>query len=485
MTAADLGSLLLALALPWLAAILWLRVLFRAPAPGRWPMIIGYAYPLAIVAVTLVLRLMDIAGLALNTWLPLLTAVFIAATALPWLLRHRTQPGTAPQPSIGATDAGLPAGQIALIVALSLWIGLRLLSLALEVWWRPLFPWDAWTVWGLRARVWTELGQLVPFVSPKQWLSVADPSAYTTIAWDYPWTVSLAATWGALASGGWNAGAANLPWLALALALASAFAGQARRWGASWTVVLVFLWLLLSLPILNTQVALAGYADLWVAAAIALALMAFLQWARTGDGRQALLVVLMLVVAASLKREGLVWALLFLPALLAARLHVRWLTVILGLCTGLVLVLWLTGGATFSLAGIGPMVITPDRIELPWLGAFDIEHHTDWTPMLMHLFVYGDWHLLAYAIPVALVAASVSATLGDSDRTQRAGLVWVVTMLIASYLLFFRTGAYRWVEIGTSVNRILLQFTPALIFWMLTVWTGLRRPARARSPTPG
>jgi len=475
MTSSAWAVTLLALALPWLAAILWVRLLLTTPAPGRWLIVIGYGYPFSVVGVTLLLRLMDMAGLPLNTGAPLLASAFIAAAALPVLQRQRAQPRTAAEVPTAPIGVGLPAWQIALIIVLGLWISLRLLNLALEVWSRPLFPWDAWTVWGLRARVWTELRELVPFVSPAKWLTATDASLYTTSAWAYPTTVSLAATWPALASGGWNEAAANLPWLALILALASAFVGQARRWGATWTVAVIFVWLLLSLPILNTHVALAGYADLWVAAAIGLGLMAFLQWARSGDRSQALLAILMLLIASSLKREGVIWVLLFLPALLAARVHGRWLLATLGISAALVLTLWHTGALTSPAAGIGPIVITSSRVELPWLGAFNIEHHTDWTPMLMHLFVYGNWHLLAYGIPVAVIVASVSVVVGPGDRALRAGLVWAAAVLITCYLLFFWTEAHYWVEIGTSVNRILLQFAPGLLFWMLTVWTGLLR----------
>jgi hypothetical protein len=59
------------------------------------------------------------------------------------------------------------------------------------------------------------------------------------------------------------------------------------------------------------------------------------------------------------------------------------------------------------------------------------------------------------------------------DPAHRAGLAWVLAALLAFYLLFFWTAAAAWALSGTSLNRILLQFAPALAFWMLSVWMRL------------
>ncbi len=37
--------------------------------------------------------------------------------------------------------------------------------LGLDVLWQPLYPWDAWTQWATKARVWYELGRIVPFAN--------------------------------------------------------------------------------------------------------------------------------------------------------------------------------------------------------------------------------------------------------------------------------------------------------------------------------
>ncbi len=130
-----------------------------------------------------------------------------------------------------------------LFILLLAWLSWRFFLLAQEVWLRPLYPWDAWTTWEVRARVWSELQQLVPFVDPQRWLADASGSVYTVHAWEYPDAVSLLALWPTLAFGAWHEPVAHLPWLGAAVALGLGFYGQARLWGASPLTALIFVWL--------------------------------------------------------------------------------------------------------------------------------------------------------------------------------------------------------------------------------------------------
>ncbi|MCB1797174.1 MAG: hypothetical protein KDJ70_22680, partial [Candidatus Competibacteraceae bacterium] len=185
------------------------------------------------------------------------------------------------------------------------------------------------------------------------WLMDASDSNYALAAWNYPEAVSLLALWPTLAFGGWNETVAHLPWLGVALALGLGFYGQARFWGASPPVALIFVGLLLSLPMLDTHVALAGYADIWLAATFGLASCAFLQWARTRDRWQGLLALLLALACPWIKREGLVWALLLLPAAIwvwTPRRYWPWLAggLIVSLIGG-----WMADGFTMRIPSLG------------------------------------------------------------------------------------------------------------------------------------
>lgn len=360
-----------------------------------------------------------------------------------------------------------------LFVLLLAWLGWRSAVLAQEVWLRPLFPWDAWSTWAVRPRVWAELGHLVPFVDARSWLADTTGSVYTIEAWRYPITVPLLALWPTLAYGAWNETAANLPWLGCALALGLGFYGQARLWGASALTALVFTWLLLSLPLLDTHVALAGYADLWLAAVFGLAAMAFFQWARNGDHRQGLLALLLALACPLVKVEGVVWLLLFIPALLAARLQGRWLLVLAGAVAALGLGWWLMGGVTFTIPGLGEFVLRPDLIQVPYLGRFGLGYRGGWESVAKNFLILANWHLFGYLLLLTGGVTVIIVVRRQAECWLRAELVFVTASLLALFALFFLTDAQSWSKDYTSINRVFLDFVPAFLFWVLTVFQSI------------
>ena len=457
----------LALALPWSAGALWLRVLSPRPEPGHWPMVIGYGYVLGLIGVTLVLRLQAAVGLALNLYTSLVLAGLLAVAAGLWRYwQPRSQDATTEDSS---SQKG-PYWRRVMFGLLLLWLAMRLCGLFLEVRWQPLFPWDAWTTWGLRARVWTDLQALTPFRSPQDWLADVSGRSYTIDAWYYPVTVSLLATWPALAFGSWNESAANLPWAGCAIALGLGFYGQARLWGIRALESIVCVWLLMSLPLLDTHVALAGYADIWLASSLGFALMAFLQWLRTADRYQGALSLIFILICPLLKREGAVWAMLFVPALLIVKLRGYQILILLLVTVGIGGLIWGIGGVGIDMPGLGPLWIGSDRFQLPLIGEVHFAHQGSWEPVFRHLFLYSTWHLLSYLVVLTLAAAVIVRMRGCAEPWFQAGLIWVLTSLAALYVLFFWTDAYRWAINGVSINRIILQFVPALVFWIMILW---------------
>lgn len=455
----------LALGVPWLAGTLWVRWLWRDAACGVWPLTLGYGFILGSLATTLLLRIQAAAGLAPSLIGPL-ALMFLIGIAGGWLLWRRLQSvDCLSKPGWQWSDQS--AWQHLLFGLLLLWLLWRLGGLALEIWWRPLYPWDAWVTWTVRPKVWASLGAWVPFVDPQRW--VADPlgSVYTIEAWTYPMTVPLLALWPTLALPGWNETAANLPWFGAALALGLAFYGQMRLWGGVPLVALLLVWLLLSLPILDSHIALAGYADLWMAVVFSLAAVAFFQWVRTADRRQGILALLLALMCPLIKLEGTVWLAMFLPALLVVWLRGKWLWGLVGISGMLAIVWWLVGGVSFNLPGLGEFHFKPDLIAVPYLGRFNVGYRGSWLPVLKNFFVLANWHLFWYLVIVALV---VDIRQLHTARWRRVMTVFISTCLSMLFVLFFLTDAQLWAEQYTSINRVFLHFVPALLFWVMTVF---------------
>ena len=107
------------------------------------------------------------------------------------------------------------------------WLVVRFVLLGIEVAWQPLYPWDAWTQWATKARVWYELGRIVPFAGADAWFA-GDGAVYFDAAPGYPPTVPLLQAWTCLALGRWDDTLMNWPWWQIAVALALAVYGGLR-----------------------------------------------------------------------------------------------------------------------------------------------------------------------------------------------------------------------------------------------------------------
>ena len=155
-------SVALALGLPWLLGSLWLRWLPRGP--GATLVQLSYGYLLGTIATGLVIRAVDGLGLPLN--FALLAAIVFGLALLGVLLptRHRAAATTLPV-SRWRDQTGWQKWLFVLLAAL---IALRFASGAAELALRPLYAWDAWTTWILRAKVWFASGELVGFIAPSR-----------------------------------------------------------------------------------------------------------------------------------------------------------------------------------------------------------------------------------------------------------------------------------------------------------------------------
>jgi len=442
-------------ALPWLAGICFVLALQRRAEQRDLALAAGYGYLFGALATSLSMRALDAIGVRWTVPLVALQLVALAVAACS-LARLRSLPSLRERWRVSrGRVAGLSPAQRLLFFACFALIVVRLLGLGLELAWRPLLPWDAWAQWATKARVWFEYGRIAAFVDPATWLESGSAMQFVDAHSDYPATVPLLQVWTALWLGRWDESLINAPWLAILSALGLAFYGQLRRLRVGTAQSMLFTYLLLSMPFLDLHVAVAGYVDIFVAAAYGMAAMALWQWTYARGRADAVLAVLCTMACIVIKKEGVVWALTLLPPVLVA----------IDRRVGLGVV------AVVGVAMLAYLLFGPGELRV--LGyTLSTEFSNVSRPMFEHFFQMDNWHLLWY-LTVAVI------TLRWRSVFSAAMAPMTVTMLGAFafvFVVFFYSSAAFGVADETLVNRLPLHMVPALAFYLVLLWR--QEPAR-------
>ena len=452
----DFLALVLGLALPWSFGIALLVTIYRgADAPPRsW--VFGCGWFVGIFLLTVAMRVVSAAGLRLS--IGSVGTPLLIATALAVLIAFR---GGSGKPTDGMRAAlralageGLEGWQRTVWRVIVAWLAIRFALLFAEVWWRPLYPWDAWTQWSTKARVWFELGRLAPFVEVTEWLSRTAPNSYFDHGPHYPATVPLFQVWAALVIGRWDDALVNLPWWATGVAFGFAIHGGLLRLGFAPLLALAGTGLVMSLPILNVHVALAGYADLQMAAYVTLGTLAALHSVQTRRVADIVLAAILLIACVTVKNPGKVWLVVLLPGLVVAALPRR----------GLPLV-----GVAFAAAALAIVVLARTGVKILGYQLLP-KFMMPWGALVDAYFSFGNWNLLWYL-------ALATAVLGWRQILSReaAPYTCVVTAgLMFLFVGFAFTNAFLWVEDQSTVNRATLHLAPLIVVWMLVTlraWT--------------
>ncbi|MCP4829334.1 MAG: hypothetical protein GY889_10735 [Proteobacteria bacterium] len=438
---------LLALALPVTLGSLWLGVLVPEDTPARIPLIWGHGALLGLMLVPQFLWLQNALGLNLSFALPASASTILILTASILLLRRKPVSGPT-QPELHALRK-TTAAQKWLFMLLLILLIVRLTLLGTEIFLRPLFPWDATMHWATKAKVWFEYRSMVPFTDNLSWLQAFGEGVFTDRHPNYPSTIPLLQVWMNLATGEWNESMMNLPWLVCLAALGGAFYSQLRIAGVEPTLSMVFTYFLLSMPLINTHVALAGYADLFVGAAYCAALMALHNWVSRKQAWQGVLLILFALFLMRLKIEGYMWSLTLAPGLIVALAAKH---------------------AVIRLAGIGLLCVivlalfrqvAPESLH-PFLQQFTPFSMKGLMGIIKSVFLHANWHLFAYLLPMV---AALSLLLPLSVLKAYRGIATSLIIAVGAFLFLFIFTVFSLGSANfTGVGRLSIQLAPGLMF---------------------
>ena len=434
-----------------------LAVRFAFPT-GRasWLCALGYGYVVGQILGAVGLYISGTIGLGVR-FLPA-AAIQVALCVLLAAVLRRSLRGDTSVPHAVAPLRAEGVGRW-LAIAFAAVVLLRVAVLGLEATAQPLYPWDAWQQWGTKARVWFETGELKRFVSPEEWLQISSgtgDAVYTDANPRYPPLVPLIQVWSLGPTHTWDDSAIGLTWAILLGALGAAMTGQLFRTSGYWPLALGAAYMAVSLPILDTHAALAGYGDLPLSVMFCLAFMAAAAWVRFRRKGDAAMAILLLAFLPLFKRPGIVWALTFLPFLMFAVMRRPLRPMLRG-----VLVLAFVGAAALIVVHI--------------LGARTAALGDSVESLVANLFAWENWHLLWY---LAIFLLLLHRRRRWSNELSVAG---TTLGLGAAFLaaVFWGTDLSASIADATTLNRALLPLGPATCFFLaLLVQRDVLRLAR-------
>ena len=460
----DAIRLILGWGLPWVlgaALMIALQLRARPPQPsseGAW--IVGCGWFVGAFALTLWMRALSLVGISFSLASIALPLAIATLGVIALVIRRESRASWREIIHGRLRDlrgSELTGWRRVLWLVILLWLALRSLLLLLDVVTMPLYPWDAWIQWATKARVWFELGRIVPFERSDGWFNAAG-SAWFDAAPNYPATVPLWQVWTNIALGRWDDSLMNVPWWLLAVAFMFATYAVLRRAGCGALGALVGTWLVSSLPLANVHVALAGYADLPMATYYALAALAVWHWIDERTTANAVLACILAIACMTIKTPGIVWTITLLPAVVLAAFPRRGKQI-------------LVAALVIALAALLVLART-DAVVLGY--RLHLDFAPPWFGMLESLFLLGNWHLLWYgALTIAIVGwrEIVGAKIAPLSAVIASGLLFL-------FVVFAFTNARAWVTDQTTVNRATLHLAPLLSIWALIVFAAWLRRLR-------
>jgi len=452
----DVARTLFALGLPFATGALFVMAVSPGRGAGYRILMLGLSFPLGMIGVMGGYLVLARWGVGLHFWSNMAVQLGLAALlgVLAWPRRHG---GRVEISHARVVWRDLSLGIRSLLAFVVAWLTVRWAGLVIEVVQRPLFPWDAWYAYGVNAKVWFFHPQLDVFANGWHWFASAEP-VWSSGGTRHPPGIGLIQLWFLQSLGRWDDALMNLAWPFAYASLGLMLFGWLRMVAARLEVALGATVLVFTLPVVNTQAALAGYGDLWIAVLFLAAGGAL--WAARWLERPGLVLVAMVAAGGMLmiKETSLMWMPVLALGFLIGWVRVRWimLAVALGV-VGFLGLLWLHGEPV-RVSTLGRLGFGADGFVWPRKIGLDMWREiTMWPALLKHLLVIENWHLYWYIVPVLSVLGI--RWLG-ADRGLR--ILWVLfvggTALLVAFFSFTTLG--NAVNDGTSVNRLLLHVVP-------------------------
>lgn len=333
---------------------------------------------------------------------------------------------------------------------------------------QPFFPWDAFTTWIYRSKLWVLNDQVLSLVGATDWFDSGGKSGYALHASAYPKTTSLYSAFVASLSGRWNPVIAALPWSLIFIAMCLSAHGIYKLSGANNRQAVIGTYLLCSLPLVNIHAALAGYADLWIAALSGNGLCLLVIWRLKRIPESLSLGLILLVAGTQIKDEGWIWLLMGLTFILFSNLRIKSLAFGAASIFLITVFAWHFDTLKVSLGAFGVWGLSSDILYFGHLGQYPVRLYNPLADYIHVIVDQSNFHL-------AGLGATLSAFIlvGLWGRRGLAIFPLLALIFLANVIIFGVSSYSIYAQLGTAITRILLQFSPLAILLIVLGWQAI------------
>lgn len=324
----------------------------------------------------------------------------------------------------------------------------------------PLTPWDAWSAWVAKSKIWYAYGINQLIVNQLNWFQIAGSMTNQTV--HYPDGLSLLYVFNA-GFFGWDEAALNSIYPAMFIAFLLLFYGNVKVL-TNPKYAMVALGVLATLPFVNVHIILAGYADIWIGAFIIIILFNF-QLNIIKKNRYNIAMVWMILVSMLMfKQESIVWICIILLTFILSVMNRKKRRLTYFLLFVLAIIWYLVGGFQIEFP-FGTLALMPDLIIFPGLGKYMLTFVNTMPAWFEAMFYSKNWHLLWYSLPIIF---GLYLRVGDR-KLLTLPIIFLTLASMFLFVLFSMTYASNFANSFTSINRIVLHIVPVYIYFLAQV----------------
>lgn len=455
--------------MPWLLGYYILKIIGLNKDINEKLISIGYGYFVGYIVVYFLLKIWAYSGIELdNIKLISSVAILIASVIIYDLILHRNEIDNVWKlrnlritPKVNRTEK-------VIIIILIFWGGVRLTSLFFELIVQPLYPWDAYTAWLPKARYWHFQEQFTQIISFSEWRDLGKSKLgyihSSSLEHDF---IPLVVVWASTAIGNWDEAIILLPWLLAFIAYMFGFIGQLFVADVNIKLILFSVILLLSIPIINVHIALAGYADLWLSCLYGLGVAALYNHNTRNASSQLVLLALMTLGCLIVKKEsGLAWASILTVTWLIKDFKIKPLHMFLIIASCLTVFSYLIyKGVNINIIDNHYLVLNKNVIVIPWLFSSFIPDDipTRIIEILENMYIYQTWQFFWYLSAIVCILIIKSKT-----NENRFYLLFSVLASFGTIIIYTMLKDFYTRPIDTFINRSLMQVLLGFIFILTT-----------------